>query len=69
MLRLVVDKERLRLQTVDAAWATRFYGSMDTFTDHSVLGYTQQEKVDAVLQTGERRLHTNGANHVIVTVC
>ena len=30
------------------------YGSMDSFTDHSVLvGYTQQEKYDAVLQKGK----------------
>jgi hypothetical protein len=42
---------------------------MDRFTGHSVLGYTQQEKDDAVLQMGDPRLHTNGANRVIVTIC
>jgi len=70
-VKLVVHKVSLRLQKVDAAWSTRLYGSMVKFTDHSVLGYTQQKKADAVLlvHTGELRLHTNGANHVIVTIC
>jgi len=43
-VKLGVHKVSLRLQKVDAAWSTRLYGSMVKFTDHSVLGYTQQKK-------------------------